>query len=83
MQNVIFDNRHILLVMFAAEIVGGELTIDGKEIMNVKFIDIEDIFNMTNKEIRCADARKETVKKVIEGKVCSLDVMSNYDLRTR
>ncbi len=80
-QNVVYDNRHIVMVMFSAEIVGGEIVIDGKEIMNVKFISVEDIFSMTDKELRCCEARKETISKVIEGKIASLDVVSNFDFR--
>ena len=83
LQNVVFNDRHILMVMFAAEIVGGALTIDGKEIMNVKFTDIAEIFKMTGNELRSADARKETIKRLIDEKVCSLDVMSNYNCKTR
>lgn len=82
-QNIVYDNRHLEMVMFAAEIIGGELTVDGKEIMNVKFIDIDEILKMSDKELRCAVARKESLNRFIENKIYPLDVVSNYDFRTK
>lgn len=81
MQNVVYDYRHILMVMFAAEIIGGELTVNGKEIMNVKFIDIDEIMNMTDAELRCEVERKETINKFLNGDIYPLDMVSNYDYR--
>ena len=45
-QNVLYNNRHVILIMFEAKIIGGEINFDTNEIMNVEFVDIDKLINI-------------------------------------
>ena len=60
-QNAIYDNRHIIHVVFAAEIVGGKISFDENEIMNVEFVEIDKQY-----DIRIYDKRYEDVVTAVE-----------------
>lgn len=80
-QNVVYDNKHILSFVFMAEIVGGEVAFDSAEIMNVKFIEIDELLNMSDKELRGGDTRRESLMKVKNNDVSKLSIVSNFDFR--
>ena len=81
-QNSIFDNRHIIHVLFTAEIIGGEIAYDQEEIMNVEFVDIDTLLNMTDDELRGGDSRRESLRKLKNNEVCPLSAVSNFEFRT-
>lgn len=81
-QNAIYDNRHVILIMFAADIIGGEISFDENEIMNVDFVEIDKLLNMTDKELRGGDTRRESILKVKNNEIYPLSVVSNFDFRT-
>ena len=80
-QNVVYDNKHVLHFVFLAEIIGGEITFDKSEIMNVEFVDIDKLLNMTDEELRGGDTRKESLLKVKNNEITPLSVVSNFDFR--
>lgn len=80
-QNVVYDNKHIVHFVFLAEIIGGEINFDTKEIMNVEFIDINKILSMSDNELRGGDTRKESLRRVKNNEITSLSVVSNFDFR--
>ena len=82
-QNVLYDDRHVILIVFAAEIVGGEVKFDKNEIMNVEFVEIDKLLNMSDKELRGGDTRRESILKVKNNEVNSLSIVSNFDFRTK
>lgn len=80
-QNLVMENKHVILFMFAAEIIGGEISFDKSEILDVDFIEIDNLLKMTDCEIRSAVPRQQSIKNLIENKVYSLDIIKNFDLR--
>ena len=80
-QNVLYNNRHVILIMFEAKIIGGEINFDTNEIMNVEFVDIDKLINMSDKELRGGDTRRESLRKLKVGDVVPLSVVSNFDFR--
>ncbi len=81
MQNSLYNNKHVIHVVFIAEIIGGEIVIDEKEIMNVEFVDIDKLINMTDEQLRGGDSRRETLRKIKNGEVYPLSAVSNFDFR--
>ena len=81
LQNLVSNNKHVLLIVFLADIVGGNISFDSKEIGEVEFIDIDKIFNMDDSSLRSADARKTSIKKVLDGKIYPLEIIANLDYR--
>lgn len=80
-QNVLYNNRHVILIMFEAKIIGGEINFDTNEIMNVEFVDIDKLINMSDKELRGGETRRESLRKLKVGDVVPLSVVSNFDFR--
>ena len=80
-QNVLYNNRHVILIMFEAKIIGGEINFDTNEIMNVEFVDIDKLINMSDKELRGGETRRESLRKLKVGDVFPLSVVSNFDFR--
>lgn len=78
-QNCVYKDRHIIHIIFKADIIGGKIGFDPKEIMTVEFIDINKILKMTDKELRGAESRKTTIKKLIAGKIYPLELISNFN----
>jgi len=81
LQNSIYNNKHVLLVLFTAEIVGSQGEYNNKEISKVEFLDIDKVINMTDLELKGGETRRDTLKQLINNKVYPLDVVSNFDFR--
>ena len=81
-QNAIYDSKHIIHVVFAAEIVGGKISFDENEIMNVEFVEIDKLLAMTDDELRGGDSRRQSLTKVKNGEIFPLSVVSNFEFRT-
>lgn len=81
-QNTVFNDRHVVHINFAAEVIGGEVGgYDPGEIAKVEYVDIDKLLAMSYTELRGGDIRKETINRVLEGKVLPLDAVSNFDFR--
>ena len=50
------ENKNILKIIFNASIISGSINYDKNEIMDIKWISIEDLENMTSKELRSYDS---------------------------
>mgnify|MGYP005780485347 CR=1 FL=1 len=70
------DETHII-IRFVAEVIGGKITFDSNEILDVKWIDIEDIKKMTEKELRNYEVGKNILKDYMEKKIYPMDIFSN------
>ena len=81
-QNSLYDNKHIIHIVFSAEIIGGEISYDSSEIMNVEFVEIDKLLNMTDNELRGGDSRRESLVKIKNDEILPLSVVSNFDFRT-
>ncbi len=67
-----------LIVEFTAELVNETLKIDKNEILDVKWIEIEEIKNMDEKNLRAIETNKATFQDFINNKIYPLDI---FDIR--
>ncbi len=63
-----------LIVEFTAEIINENIKFDKNEILDVKWIDIEDIKNMDKNTLRALDTNKATFQDFINNKIYPLDI---------
>lgn len=81
-QNAVYNDRHVIHFNFAAEVVGGEVGgFDPEEIAKVEYVDIDKLLAMPDTKLRGGDSRRETIKRIVEGKVLPLDAVSNFEFR--
>lgn len=82
-QNCIMQSDNVILFMFSGEIVGGEKRFDVNEILDCKFIDVEDLLKMNDKQLRSAEARKKSIRKLLSGNITPISVIENLDFRKK
>lgn len=78
-QNTVYNDRHVILINFSAEIVGGEVNFHPEEIADVKFIEANELLNMSDSELRGGEPRRETIRRIMNGEVAPLDTISNFN----
>lgn len=78
-QNTVYSDRHVILINFSAEIVGGEVNFHPEEIADVKFIEASELLNMSDSELRGGEPRRETIRRILNGDVAPLDTISNFN----
>lgn len=66
-----------IIVRFVAEVIGGQIKYDTNEILDVKWLDIEEIRSMTEKELRNYEVGKNIIENYIEKKIYPLEVFSD------
>ena len=66
-----------LIVEFTAEIINENIKFDKNEILDVKWIDIEDIKNMDKNTLRALDTNKATFESFINNEIYSLDIFDD------
>lgn len=66
-----------IIVRFVAEVIGGQIQYDTNEILDVKWLDIEEIRSMTEKELRNYEVGKSIIENYIEKKIYPLEVFSD------
>ena len=66
-----------LIVEFTAEIINEDIKFDKNEILDVKWIDIEDIKNMDKNTLRALDTNKATFESFINNEIYSLDIFDD------
>ncbi len=70
------DEIHVI-IRFTAEIISGEINIDGKEILDVKWFSIEELENMPEDNLRDHKLLKSILNSFKENKVYSLELFNN------
>ena len=70
------ENTHVI-VKFTADIVEESIKFDEQEILDVQWIDIERIKNMTKEELRGYEIGINTIKDLEENKIFSLEIFDN------
>ena len=65
------------MVRFTADIVEENIKFDTEEILDVQWLDIKDVKNMTNKELRGYDTSIQFIRDFEDGKIYSLDIFNN------
>ena len=66
-----------LLIRFIAELVEENINFDKEEILDVKWIDIEDIKNMKKEELRGYDLGIKTIHDIENNNIFPLDIFDN------
>lgn len=66
-----------LMVRFTADIVEENINFDTKEILDVKWLDLEKVKNMTKEELRGWDTSIEFIKKFENNKIYPLEIFDN------
>ncbi len=66
-----------LMVRFTAEIIEENIKIDPKEILDVQWIDVEQIKNMTREELRAYDVNMQYLKDFEDGKIYPLEIFND------
>lgn len=68
-----------VLVRFIADIIKENIKFNPDEILDVKWIDIDEIKNMSIDEIRGLDTTKEFIKAIENNNIYPLDIISDLD----
>lgn len=68
-----------VLVRFVADIVDENIKFNTDEILDVKWIDINEIKNMTINEIRGYDTTNKLIKDIENNNIYPLDIISDLD----
>lgn len=76
---VMGKNGERLMVRFTANIIDENIKFDTEEILDVKWIDIEDVKNMTKEELRGYETSIQFIKDFEENKIYPLEVFNNRD----
>lgn len=66
-----------LMVRFTADILEEDIKFDTNEILDVKWIDIEEIKKMTEQELRGYDTSVQFIKYFEEGKIYPLEIFDD------
>lgn len=70
----IIKDKTFISVRFVAEILSGEITYDGKEIIDAKWFSIDEFESLTKETLRSYDFNKQVVKNYQNGKIYPLDI---------
>lgn len=66
-----------IIVKFTADIIDENIKFDTKEILDVKWLDIEKVINMTEQELRGYETAIQDIKNFKNKKIYPLDVLDN------
>lgn len=72
------ENKQLLKIIFNATIVSGSISFDENEIMDVRWIPIEKLENMTEKELRSYNSIINIIKNLKNNKQYPLDLIENF-----
>lgn len=70
-----FIDKDIIKITFNANIISGELSYDENEILDVKWFSIEELENMSSKELRAYNSSMEIIRDAKQNKEYSLEVI--------
>lgn len=73
--NKVMPDDVLVEIIFSTKLVNEEIKINPDEILDVKWIDKEDILNNMDEELRDITFIKKPIMNIIDGKVASLDVI--------
>ena len=66
-----------IMIRFTADVVEENIRFDTNEILDVQWLDIEEVKNMTEKELRGYDTSIQFIRDFEDGKIYSLDIFNN------
>lgn len=71
------EDKSILKIIFNATIISGSISFDKNEIMDVKWIPIEELELMTKNELRSYDSNINIIRNSKNNKFYSIDIIEN------
>ncbi len=71
------EEETVIIVKFTADILDENIKFDTKEILDVKWLDIEKVKNMTEQELRGYDTALQDIKDFEDKKIYPLDIFNN------
>lgn len=71
------ENRSIVVIRFIADIVEENINFDKEEILDVRWIDIDEIKNMTEKELRGYEANIKVLEDIEQNRIYPLELFDN------
>ncbi len=71
------ENKSILKIIFNASIISGSIGFDENEIMDVKWISIADLENMTGQELRSYNSMISIIKAAKNNEHYPIDIIEN------
>lgn len=74
--NKTIENDLLLVVIFSTNIIGGNIKINEKEILSVKWFDIDDVINNMDDELRDIKFIKEPLINYKEHTISSIDLIN-------
>ena len=77
MITVIKENEQKLMVRFTADIIEENIKFDTEEILDVKWIDIEEIKNMPKEQLRAYNVNIQFIKDFEANKIYPLEIFNN------
>ncbi len=77
MITVIKENEQKLMVRFTADIIEENIKFDTEEILDVKWIDIEEIKNMPEEQLRAYNVNMQFIKDFEANKIYPLEIFNN------
>lgn len=75
--SVDLQNETYLLIKFTAQIAEEDIKFDKNEILDVKWIDINDIKNMTREELRGYETNIKTIYDIENNNIYPLEIFDN------
>lgn len=74
---ILKDGVTAIMVKFTADIIEENIKFDTNEILDVKWIDIEEVKNMTEQELRGYDTGIQLLKNFEDKKVYPMEIFDN------
>ena len=71
------ENRSIVVIRFIANIVEENINFNQEEILDVQWIEIDKIKNMTEKELRGYEANKKVLEDIEQNRIYPLELFDN------
>ena len=71
------ENKNILKIIFNASILSGNIQFDKDEIMDIKWISIEELESMTSKEMRSYNSNINIIRDSKNNKNYPMDIVEN------
>lgn len=71
------DGETLVMVRFTADILEEDIKFDTDEILDVKWLNVKDVKNMTENELRGYDTSIQFIRDFEENKIYSLDIFNN------
>lgn len=74
--NKVLENDILVFITFTAKLINETIKIDSKEILDIKWFEINDILNNMDMELRDLASIKQPIKNMIENKIGILDIVN-------